>query len=71
MLEMASWQWAIYFDVQRRKNAYTRPNLVGLLRWKSRLQMVIIKYRPIQCKNNVLLLFLQDFELLSEKSCKT
>ena len=64
---MASYQWAIYFDVQRRKeeeeekkNPYARPNLVGL-RCKSRLQMVTIKYRPIQCKNNVLLLFLQDF----------
>ena len=58
--------------MQRRKNAYTRPNLVGLRR-KSKLQMVKIKYRPIQCKNNVLLLFYRILlvELLSEKSCKT
>ena len=47
--------------MQRRKNAYTRPNLVGLC-CKSRLQRVIIKNRPTQCKNNVLLLFLHDFD---------
>ena len=45
---------------EEKKNAYASPNLVGL-RCKSSLQMVKIKYRPIQCKNNVLLLFLQDF----------
>ena len=57
---MESYQWAIYFDVQRRKNVYARPNLVGL-RCKSRLQMVTIKYRPIQYKNSVLLLFFTGF----------
>ena len=34
---------------KEKKNAYTRPNLVRLS-WKSRLQMVTIKYTPIiQC----------------------
>ena len=45
---------------KKKKTGKTRPNLVGL-RCKSRLQMVKIKYKPIRCKNNVLLLFLQDF----------
>ena len=48
------------FWCAEKKNAYARLNLIGL-RCKSRLQMVTIKYRPMQCKNNVLLLFLQDF----------
>ena len=48
------------FWCAEKKNAYARPSLVGL-RCKSTLQMVTIRYKPIQCKNNVLLLFLQDF----------
>ena len=52
MLEMANEPFILM--CREEKNAYTRPNLVGL-GCKSRLQMVIIKYRPIQCKNNVLL----------------
>ena len=50
----------LFWCAEKKKTEYARPNLLGLC-CKSKLQMVTIQYRPKQCKNNVLLLSLQDF----------